>query len=93
MDNQTKLTNLRHEIDVIDHKLLEMLTKRLDVVDEIGRLKNEMKLLPLDENRWAMVLKDRMSKGEKLGLDKEFVERIYMIIHDEALKREASLIF
>ena len=93
MDNQTKLTNLRLEIDAIDQKLLETLARRFDVVVEIGGLKKEMKLLPLDENRWAMVIQDRMSKGEKLGMTSDFVERIYTIIHDEALKREANLIF
>ena len=89
MDSQTKLTKLRTEIDAIDQELLEVLAKRFAIVDQIGKLKKEMHVPPLDKNRWDQVIAARMNTGANLGMDKAFVKSIYDTIHAAALKLEA----
>ena len=80
-----KLDELRNKIDVLDDQLLHILRQRLEVVDEIGKLKKQRGLQPLDATRWNTVLERGIKQGEELGLRREFVKKILESIHEEAL--------
>ncbi len=79
------LEELRKQIDILDSQLLDILRKRLDVVDGVGKTKKELGISPLDMNRWNQVLETQLKKAELLGLRKEFVKKILDTIHEEAL--------
>ena len=82
------LENWRKEIDALDKELLEIVAKRMDIVRKIGELKKLKNLPALDEERWQEVLSSKLTLAEFLKLPKTFVEKIYTIIHEEALKIE-----
>jgi len=86
-----KLDFYRDQIDKIDRKLIELLAKRFRIVGEIGQLKRDVGLPPLDKKRWQQVLKTRMEWGEKQGIDSILIKKIYQLIHKEALKIEKNL--
>ncbi len=79
------LENYREEIDIIDEDLLEVLAKRFAVVREVGKLKKEKNIQPLDEKRWKIVLERVKTKAKKHFLSEKFIEKIYEEIHQEAL--------
>jgi chorismate mutase len=81
----------RKQIDKIDRKLIELLAKRFRIVGEIGQLKRDVGLPPLDKKRWQQVLKTRMEWGEKQGISSILIKKIYQLIHKEALKIEKNL--
>lgn len=83
-----KLEELRKKIDACDTQLLVLIHKRLKVVKEIGELKKELKLKPLDPSRWSKVLEQGLTQAESLGLNREFVKKILDTIHKEALQIE-----
>jgi chorismate mutase len=82
------LQDLRKEIDEIDNELLRVIAKRIDIIREIGLLKKEIKIQPLDEKRWQEVVTRIRELAVKHNLPLELVEKIYEELHQEALKIE-----
>ena len=84
----SSLDKLRKEIDEIDDQLLGLLAGRLDIVRKIGLYKKQNGLKTFDEKRWRDVLESKLSKGDSLGLSREFIKKLYSIIHEFSLKEE-----
>ena len=83
-----ELNELRKKIDSLDSQLLSVLQKRMQVVTEVGKLKKSHVIKPLDSDRWNEVVAKNVAEGEKLGLKREFLEKILDTIHEEALQIE-----
>lgn len=90
-DENSTLEKYRLTIDDLDSQLLELLAKRMEISEIIGQYKKEMNLAPFQPERWSTVLKDRISKGGALKLDKEFITRIINLIHKESLRRQGEI--
>lgn len=82
------LNDLRKKIDLVDKQLLNTLSKRVELVWEIGKLKKDLNLKPLDKKRWEEVLETRLALAKKLNLSEEFVEKLYNLIHEYSLEIE-----
>jgi len=86
-----KLIDLRNSIDGLDEQLLHLLVKRLQIVSEVGKIKKNLNLPALDVDRWVLVLEKNMTKGQKMGLNREFVKQILDTIHVQALAIEEKI--
>jgi len=71
---QHKLEELRTEIDKLDGELLQILSKRMEIIDEIGDYKRKNDITILQMKRWVGIIKDRMAIGTHLGLDSVFLK-------------------
>lgn len=80
-----RLNELRKKIDVLDAELLQVIGARLKVVAEVGKIKKELGIPPLDSVRWNQVLEKAMTQASALGLRRDFIKKILDTIHDEAL--------
>lgn len=80
------LEELRKEIDEIDHELLQILTKRLNAVKQVGELKNIEGIPVLDEKRREELLKSIKEKAKDLNLSEDFVEKLFETIHDHSVE-------
>lgn len=89
---RNKLATLRTKIDVIDHKLLEILGKRMKISDEIGLLKKENNVAILQTRRWNEILGKMILQGEEQQLSEEFVLRIYKAIHQESINHQKKMV-
>jgi len=85
---QSKLEGLRTEIDKLDGEMLEILAKRMDIINEIGDYKIEKNITILQIKRWAGIIEDRLAIGTNLGLDKEFLLKLLKLIHTESIKKQ-----
>ncbi len=83
-----KLENLRKQIDDLDQDLLTLFAKRTNIVRKIGKLKKTHGIAPLDEKRWQKVLQGKLAKAESLNLSKDFIKKIYTLIHKYSLDLE-----
>ena len=72
----------------LDDQLLEILSKRMYVSGQIGKLKKKHGLAPYQPDRWSALLEDKLEKAGGLKLDKDFVKKIYQAIHVESMKRQ-----
>ena len=91
IDFQHKLEELRTEIDKLDGELLQILGKRMEIIDEIGEYKSENDITILQMKRWAGIIKDRMSIGTHLGLDSTFLKKLLNLIHKESIQRQENI--
>ena len=61
----SKLGALRSNIDVLDQALLETLSERMGVAQQIGQLKKERNVAVLQSNRWNEILGKMILEGEQ----------------------------
>jgi chorismate mutase len=90
-DFENRLETLRTEIDKLDGELLQILSKRLEIIDEIGDYKKDNNITILQMKRWAGILEDRLSIGIHLGLDEDFLKRLLNLIHKESIRRQTNI--
>ena len=88
---KNNLTTLRTQIDVVDHKILEILGKRMDIVKSIGFLKKENNVAILQSNRWNEILDKMIKDGEENKLSENFILTMYKAIHQESINHQKKI--
>lgn len=88
----SRLNNLRAQIDIIDNQLIDMLGKRMKVSDGIGELKKQRNVAVLQTNRWNAILGKMILEGESKGLSEEFVLKMFKAIHQESINHQEKII-
>jgi len=83
---ESKLEELRSEIDKIDAELLEILARRLDLVSEIGKYKKENDITILQLKRWQNIIRERLADGTSRGMSKEFLRQMLELVHNESIR-------
>lgn len=91
-DYNSKLSNFRAQIDILDNQLIETLGKRMQVADGIGQLKKQRNVAVLQTNRWNAILGKMILEGETKGLSEEFVLRLFKAIHQESINHQEKVI-
>lgn len=83
----SELDSYRKEIDSCDLKLLNMLYNRLEISKKIGAYKKKNNMKTYQNARWHDLLSNitRIAESE-YGLDKNYVQDIWQIIHEESIK-------
>lgn len=98
---QTNLNNglidifesFRSKIDSIDYQLLELLSQRMKVVEDIGGYKSHNNISILQLRRWKQIIETRVDYGNKLGLDNIFIKQILQLIHDESIRKQTEVVY
>ncbi len=85
------LEHLRNSIDSIDFQLLELLAKRMKIVREIGKYKNENKLSIFQLDRWKDIRNSRFKAGNELKLSEDFVKKILQLVHNESINVQSKI--
>ena len=89
---KNKLNTFRTQIDVIDHKIVEMLGKRMQIADKIGGIKKQNNVAILQNKRWNEILGKMILDGEEQNLSEEFILRIYKAIHQESINHQKKIV-
>lgn len=82
---------LRKEIDSIDHELIEILARRMLVVNQLGKYKKDKNISILQMDRWKTIICDRLEYAKYRGLDKEFVLKLLQQIHKESIRIQTEI--
>jgi chorismate mutase len=90
-DYLASLEVLRDRIDHLDHDLLELLSRRMRVVEEIAEYKRANNVATLQVSRWSALLEDRLAQAVELGLAQEYARTIYEVIHRESVRRQSEV--
>ena len=86
----TGLERLRAVIDRIDTDLIDLIARRMSVVEEIGRLKEESGVMIYQPGRWDEIVKSRVKAGAGRNLSEEFVFALFQSIHQEAIAHQTK---
>lgn len=87
VENQ-ELAWLRAEIDELDDQLWSTITKRMDVSKRIGEWKKEIGMQPLQPERFAQIMAQRIQWAKENGLSEKFTTDILESIHEESLFKQ-----
>ncbi|MGB3344869.1 MAG: bifunctional 3-deoxy-7-phosphoheptulonate synthase/chorismate mutase type II [Aequorivita sp.] len=89
---KNQLNTLRTQIDLIDDQIMDLLGKRMKIVDNIGVLKKSNNVAILQVKRWNEILNRMILEGEENRLSEEFVLKIYKAIHQESINHQKKII-
>ena len=87
-----KLAKYRTKIDIADNDILEILSKRMNIADKIGKIKKEQNVAVLQSKRWNQILGKMILDGKEKGLSEEFVLKIFKAIHQESINHQKKII-
>ena len=90
-ESTRQLEAYRRQIDEIDRNILYFLSKRMDIVEKIGHLKKENDITILQIRRWNSIFKDRMKRGQALGLDPAFLRTLLEMVHQQSINLQTRI--
>lgn len=79
-DGSPDLASLRAQIDALDQRLVETLTARFRVAQEVGALKHRHGILPLDPAREAEIVKRATGAARSSGIPEEGVRDVFWAV-------------
>lgn len=85
-EQDEELLSWRMQIDQIDEGILEMLARRMQVADQIGRFKKEHNIAVVQSMRYEQLQRHRAVTAQLLGLDEAFVSELFSRIHEESVR-------
>lgn len=87
-----ELEDLRQKIDALDIELIDVLSRRIDVVRQVGELKAGTDISVVQPAR-AQAVKNRAAEmGVSKGLDEGFVRKVYDLMIDHAHELEHAIL-
>jgi chorismate mutase len=86
------LGELRQQIDIFDDHMLDLLEKRMNIAETIGKFKKENNITILQSTRWDEIIKKAIAKGEAKGLSAEFIDILFKAIHQESINHQMKVI-
>ncbi len=85
------LGELRAMIDLCDNQLLDLIEKRMTVVEKIGEYKKTNNIAVLQNKRWSNILRRIIKKGKAKGLSEDVVSTIFKAIHIESINHQTKI--
>lgn len=82
----------RAAIDSIDMQVLELLSNRMRLVEQIARCKRDSNVTVVQQQRWQRIRESRTAQGLGLGLSAEYITSLLELVHKESIKRQAEII-
>ena len=89
LDSPALLDDLRQQIDQLDSKLIRLLAQRQRIVRQISQCKRDAQAIPAYE-RLLPMLRARAEQATALGLDADFVARLFQQIAHRAMASQRT---
>lgn len=87
-----ELEDLRYKIDFYDKEIINLLGKRMEEAEAIGRYKLANKMTVLQSKRWDQLLDKNIKKGEEKNLSKDFIFSVFKAIHQESINKQSNIL-
>lgn len=86
-----KLSHFRNMIDEVDDELINVLKKRMNIIEQIGIYKKEHDITIFQLERWQELLRTRSQWADKLGISREHIEKICQLLHEESIRIQTEI--
>jgi chorismate mutase len=90
-DFTNKLDQFRNIINEIDDELLNILKKRMNIIEQIGEYKKEHRITIFQLDRWKQILESRPIWAENIGLPTVYTEKICQLLHEESIRIQTEI--
>lgn len=87
-----RLIELRSRVDSLDDSIIQLLSSRKRLVEEIGKHKKEYEMTIFQLKRWEEILERQMKNGLDSGLSAEFIKQLYEVIHTESIRLQHTIL-
>lgn len=88
---RARIRALRLELDEVDHGIVGLLASRMAIAKRIAQIQKSNNVAAFQPDRWQATLESRTRDGVEHGLDREFMEELYSLIHEETLRHKTEL--
>lgn len=89
-DFREYLDSIRHQIDDLDLKVLDLLAKRMQLSEEIGKHKKHNRISILQLKRWNDILEKAKNMGRERGLSEGFISSYLSAVHKESIEKQSQ---
>jgi chorismate mutase len=87
----SELHALRSRIDKVDEEIIQLISKRMRITEELAHYKREHNVTILQVERWKEIIEGRSMLAEKLGLSKEFIDKYLEQLHKESIRTQERI--
>lgn len=87
----SRVAELRARIDEVDRQLIDVLVNRMDISREIGGIKKENEVTIYQLHRWNEILQSRPDLAAQLGLNADFIKKVFEVIHEESIHQQTQV--
>jgi chorismate mutase len=87
-----ELEDMRFKIDFYDKEIINLLGKRMQEAEAIGRYKLENNMTVLQSKRWDQLLENNIKKGQEQNLSEDFIFSIFKAIHQESINKQSNIL-
>ena len=90
-DVASQIADIRMKVADLDDRLFDILSVRMDLSEEVGRLKRENNITILQQEHWRNMINSRLDKSDDYKLTKRFVRKLMDAIHQESIRRQTDI--
>ncbi len=92
MASSLSISEIRNQINSLDEELIVVLSKRMHIVKDVAKYKKDNNLPVIQHDRIENLLNFWHDCAEKSNLDKEFITRLFHVVHDESVRKQLEQI-
>lgn len=92
MSKLKAINEIRKHIDRLDTVIITTLAERMSLMPEIAELKKKLHVPIFQEKREQQIMRNLLKIAEEHGLDKGFVEEVFLSVFNEAKRIQHKLI-
>ncbi len=89
---EDQLIRFREQLDNIDNEIIYLVKRRLQVVQKIGKYKNENNMEIYQPDREAEMFNKLSAKAVTMGINENFIQNLFDIIIEESKKEQKKAI-
>jgi len=76
---------------VLDSDLIDVLSKRMQIVTQLGKYKKTNQVQILQPKRWEEILNKSLEEAIEKGLGQDFIRNVFTEIHIESIKLQSKI--
>jgi chorismate mutase len=89
---QDEIEQIRQVLDTMDAEVVDLLGKRMELVQQLGQIKIDNNIAIFQQDRWREIIDSRTQWGGKNKLDAGFILKLFELIHDKSIKTQFELL-
>lgn len=90
-DVASQIEVMREKVGVLDDRMFEILSARMQLSEEVGLLKRENNITILQQEHWSKVIAKRLDQAGDLHLTPQFVRQLMDAIHQESIRHQTRI--